>query len=496
MINSTKDNKKLRVCAYVRVSTKSESQKVSFDEQVRYWTDTLSNNPSYIFMGVYADYGFSGKLSNRPAYKQMIYDALDGKLDLIFCSSISRFGRDLTTIINDIRRLRDKTVFVNFEINKITTDNPNFDFYLSVNSAVAQYSLRNQSNALTFSYKQKFEYGHCVCKPILGYSIKRVGYDYEFTVIPKQAETVRLIFKLYNDGMSFVAISKYLKENNYENKYGNINWTPPMIPYILSNEKYAGVVYMQKYFNKNLKTYKNNPDNPEVEMYAIEDHHEAIIPLDLFHQTKIKLDSRIKKPRQKKTKTNDRDVISEFLFCGTCNNHYKKITRKNYQGESVITYRCGKNRYKEECCHNSTVYPESFKTLFISAYNDFTLITDLGTERTKFLNQKIKDLTILYFQIQKQDATTYEEKQLRTQKLNSTIKELTDYQRTLNLELGHIVNNKKIPKKTSIYREDLLKSILIKAEVNNGKITFKFNNGVIIEKEFTNPVQGRRKKGE
>ena len=260
-----------------------------------------------------------------------------------------------------------------------------FFFTPNNRTTIADDHLRGLSNSIKFGYQERFENGYCVCKPIFGYDVKGTIGFYDFTIIPIQAETVRLIFDLYLKDYTFTQIAKYLKENNHLNKYGNTNWTPPMIPYILSNEKYAGIVYMQKYFNEKYKTIKNNPDEPSKQMYAIEDHHEAIISLEVYHQAKLKLNSRPKRPRKETLNESTKDFISPILYCDICNNHYKKIVRKNYQGDEVITYRCGKNRYKEEPCHNSTIYPETFINLFISAYNDWRKHKDNGTDKTKNL---------------------------------------------------------------------------------------------------------------
>jgi len=51
---------KLRVAAYIRVSTDSEDQENSFEVQKAYFEETLSKNNQWISAGVFADYGLSG----------------------------------------------------------------------------------------------------------------------------------------------------------------------------------------------------------------------------------------------------------------------------------------------------------------------------------------------------------------------------------------------------------------------------------------------------
>lgn len=46
---------KLKVAAYARVSTEQDEQQSSYEAQVTYYTNYISNNPDWEFVGVYAD---------------------------------------------------------------------------------------------------------------------------------------------------------------------------------------------------------------------------------------------------------------------------------------------------------------------------------------------------------------------------------------------------------------------------------------------------------
>lgn len=47
--------KKLRVCAYARVSTDKEDQANSYESQVKYFTEYIQAHEDWTFAGVYAD---------------------------------------------------------------------------------------------------------------------------------------------------------------------------------------------------------------------------------------------------------------------------------------------------------------------------------------------------------------------------------------------------------------------------------------------------------
>ena len=92
--------KKLRVCAYARVSTDSLKQGESFENQMTTYEALIKSKPEYEFAGVYADQGLSGTSENRPEFQRMLADCRAGKVDLIITKSISRFARN-TTIVWD-----------------------------------------------------------------------------------------------------------------------------------------------------------------------------------------------------------------------------------------------------------------------------------------------------------------------------------------------------------------------------------------------------------
>ena len=111
-----KDLPKRRVAAYARVSTGSEEQASSFEHQVNYWKKWVADQKDCELVEVYADQGKSGtSLKKRVSFNKMIDDAMDGKIDLIVCKSISRFARNTLDSIATVRRLKSIGVEVYFD---------------------------------------------------------------------------------------------------------------------------------------------------------------------------------------------------------------------------------------------------------------------------------------------------------------------------------------------------------------------------------------------
>ena len=62
----------------------NKEQFTSYEAQVDYYTTMIKADVEWEFVGIYTDEGISGPSTNRrEGFKQMIADALVGKIDLI-----------------------------------------------------------------------------------------------------------------------------------------------------------------------------------------------------------------------------------------------------------------------------------------------------------------------------------------------------------------------------------------------------------------------------
>lgn len=89
--NTQFTKKKLKVCAYCRVSTDSNEQQMSFETQVSYYTNYINTNHDRMFAGIYADEGITGtSIQKRDDFNRMIEDCKNGKIEMIITKSVSR----------------------------------------------------------------------------------------------------------------------------------------------------------------------------------------------------------------------------------------------------------------------------------------------------------------------------------------------------------------------------------------------------------------------
>lgn len=84
------EKRKLRVCAYCRVSTDEDSQASSYELQVQNYTKMIRENPEWEFAGIFADEGISGtSVLRREQFLAMIEKCKAGEIDLIITNLCS-----------------------------------------------------------------------------------------------------------------------------------------------------------------------------------------------------------------------------------------------------------------------------------------------------------------------------------------------------------------------------------------------------------------------
>lgn len=80
-IPAERNTRNLYVAAYIRASSRNDSQNESYEAQVTYYEDLIRANPEWDFVGVYGDRQSGTRADNRDEFNRMIHDALDRKID-------------------------------------------------------------------------------------------------------------------------------------------------------------------------------------------------------------------------------------------------------------------------------------------------------------------------------------------------------------------------------------------------------------------------------
>lgn len=359
---------KKRVAAYARVSTSSKSQEHSFDNQSRYWNETLGKDIRYEYAGLYADQGISGKhAERRPQFQSLISDCKNGNIDTVYTKSVQRFGRNTTETLECVRELRELGIAVIFEKENINTLDPSSELYLTVAAAIAEDDLIRYSQNIEWTIRERLKKGQPVISSRLyGYLVKA---NYKLEVNPYEAKVVRDIYDKYvKDKWSSPKIAKYLNEKRIPSAMGKL-WHDGQVREMLKNEKYIGACMMQKTYTKDGETRRNYGEKAR---YHIENNHEAIIDKELWEKAQEIIGQRTNaKLLGRKNKTYP---FSKMIECGVCEGKYTHKVNNSGTKWQANFWNCARSlKFGAKTCGNHGINDKVLKEKFIEAYNEFVI---------------------------------------------------------------------------------------------------------------------------
>lgn len=267
------------VAVYARVSTASEEQVSSIENQTRYYTEKINKTPDWTLQKIYADEGKSGtSIKKRTEFKRMIEDAAAKKMDLILCASVSRFARNMSDCIEQIGNLKTANpshpVGVYFETENIYTLDPDCSQALSIHAMLADWESDQKSRRMILSYDQRICTGQFPVADLLGY---RHSADGSLTIVEDEALTVRFIFLACIYGYSYRQIARILSVKGRKTLTGRTDWNSRMVGNILQNERRWGDLKARKTIVVDYKKGKKTKNNGIREGAFVPNHHEGIV---------------------------------------------------------------------------------------------------------------------------------------------------------------------------------------------------------------------------
>ena len=323
------EERKLKVAAYVRVSTENDEQTSSYELQVNDFTERIKANPNWEFAGIYSDEGISGtELSHRKGMLQLIEDARAGKIDHILAKSIARFARNVVDCLSIIDELKKLKVGVHFDENNLYTLDTTGALVLTILATVAEEESRSKSFIMNWSIERRFSKGIFLTPKLLGYDVDAEG---ELVVNPEEAETVKVIYDLYLNGWSSKEIAELLTDFGRKTKLGNDVWNPTSIDGVIENERHCGDIRARKTYTPDFKTHKSEKNRQNRKQYIQRNHHEAIVSRDVYNAANL-----LRSSNQYAAKSRPLPVLS--VIDGGMLQGYVPVD-KNWKGFSVEDYR-------------------------------------------------------------------------------------------------------------------------------------------------------------
>ena len=388
----------LRVAAYCRVSTDSEEQLSSYENQLTYYTEKIMKEPGWTMAGVFADEGITGTSTcKRKEFLRMIRQCRQGKIDMILAKSVSRFARNTVDTLNFTRELRGLGIPVIFEEQNINSIYPESEFLITLHGAFAQAESESTSSRVRWGKRQAMKSGHVTMqyKQLLGYE---KGPDGKPRIVPEQAEVVRFIYDRYLAGDSIREIKAALEGREIPTVSGKTKWMASHIRSILANEKYCGDVLLQKTFIQDCISKKVIQNNGQLPKYLVQDHHEGIVSRDVFYAAQLEIARRraqtggtSKSAPTGRSKYSGKYILTNLMFCGHCGTGYRRCVW-NKGGIKRAVWRCGSrlDYGSKYCKHSETLEEKPLQQAILNAINSVMgSREELGTQLLGAMEQEL-----------------------------------------------------------------------------------------------------------
>jgi DNA invertase Pin-like site-specific DNA recombinase len=316
----------------------------------------------------YFDDGFSGtRFDNRDAFKRMIQDAQEGKLECIMVKDLSRFGRDYLEVGSYM-----EFVFPAMGVRFISVNDgydSHRDYGMSGGMDVAYKNLIYQLYSMDLSQKIKsakkirnMNGEYTAAFAVFGY--KKDPEDRHRLVIDEPAaETVREIFSLAASGLSGSETARILNERkvptrlqnqwrngvNYVPRFnvGDYLWCSDQVNDIIRNEQYKGIMIQNRWEVTGFGEAKKIREKSREEWSIVEDGVPRIISDEIFEKANRTITgSKRGKQDTRKKKVN----LYVCPYCGRKISKHGAASRKMWcrNRYSGVSAECGQVSMTEE----------------------------------------------------------------------------------------------------------------------------------------------------
>ena len=328
-----------RAVIYARFSSENQHQE-SIEAQVAECT-AYCQRQSYIVVKTYVDEALSGTESTkRKNYNAMLADARKGLFDVLIFHKIDRNARNEI----DYYRFKQQILMLGLSYEYAAqpiNSTPEGQFMEAVMVGQAAFYSRNLSIEMKaklkpFAYKSRFLGG----TPPYGYKIigdKKTGKYY--AINEEEAPAIRMIFKEFLAGRSYVQILDQLAAANYHTRKGRF-FGKNSLHDILRNQKYCGT-YMYNRVAKRPNGSRNNHAAPSENTIINRGAIPAIVSEEDFARVQQRLDHNKRVPGRYKAKHDY--LLSGLLHCGECGCSYTgRATHSN--NKIYYYYMCADTR--------------------------------------------------------------------------------------------------------------------------------------------------------
>lgn len=187
--------------------------------------------------------------------------------------------------------LKDLGIGIIFEKENINTLDAKGEVLITILSSLAQDESRSISENCTWGIRRRFETGKhkMSTKRFLGYDTDETG---KLVINRTQEPIVVRLYQEFLDGKITDYIKRIFEREGVKNWDGGTKWQATTLMSMLENEKYKGDALLQKSYTVDLLTKKRMQNKGEIQMFYVEDDHDAIISKRIWECVQLEIKRR------------------------------------------------------------------------------------------------------------------------------------------------------------------------------------------------------------
>ena len=394
---------------YVRLSQEDmrAGESLSIENQKLILTKYV-HEQGWNLVEIYVDDGYSGTDFSRPGVQKLIEDAQSGRINLIICKDLSRFGRNYIEVgryidyifpLHHIRfiALNDNVDSENRDSNAMEMM-PIINLFNEWHSSSTSKKIKAviEANAKAGKYRTS-----CAA-----YGYIKADDDAHTPIIdPEAAEVVRRIFTLRSQGVTPRHIADKLNAEHipipsdyFYQKQGKVNpkftrhlWCQSTIRQILSNPIYLGNMAMNRTTTISYKNHKSVKKDP-ADWIVTENTHEPIISQELWDKVR-EVEKSVS--RGKRSKDGTLKPLSGLMYCCDCGFKMKSAGKnlKNRNGEKYrkVFFNCESYAsFGKISCTSHYITQKEIEAIVLADIRSMAslIVADEDAARTAFLFRK------------------------------------------------------------------------------------------------------------
>ncbi len=437
-------NTTAEIFGYARISVdieKEDDKNTSIENQIDFIEDYAKTHFPKAELTVFKDRDRSGyTFEQREQYQLMRKRLMSGEVKILIVKDFSRFSRRNSLGLYELELLRDAGVRIISISDAI--DFPTHDEWLQIQFRflLNEQPVTDTSKKVRAVINKSQSKGEWLCAVPYGYVItnqKKLMFD----IVPDEAEIIREIFRLYNDGWGYKKIANYLTDKNIPtprmkekeraeaedkefNRTVKKEWSIITVSNILSNDFYIGTYRQHKY--QRAKINGTDMRVSEEDNIVFEKHHSAIIDdrTFAFTQEQLKLRSKSNYRGIKKYDT----AYSGYLICGDCGSPMFSMSRSDL----APAYICGTyhKRGRKGCSSHhvrvdflDSILKDYIKMVKLNSENMIAQLEDAVADEAKAVKESDNIIEILQTRL---NNAKEELKATKKQKIRDMLKSADD----------------------------------------------------------------------